>query len=509
VFLGSLGPSDALLQRRFDRLGITAVRGTGTAGGSTAFSPDGSRLAFVTAGTLRWVPIDGGLASEPLAFNLQERTVGTSWVGGRIVTAGPDRDLVEIVVASGDVRTLGSAPEGVRWILPFALPDGRGVILTERSDHGEDRVSVLPEGGGEPVRLVEGSGGILTESGHLVWWRDASLWAAQVDLVTFTLISAPVRVEAGVASLGFPVFAVSQSGVLAYLSEDESRLQTVLSIGLDGVEEDLPLPGGRYDYLRVSRDGQRLLYRELGSRGPVLKVLDVGRGVSTTIVDDGSDLITPVWSPDNELVAFARRSFRHEVVVRKADGSGEEIFADVSPSGFGSLFPYDWDAERKVLITVRGEPYDIWELPLSDREPSLLVGDAGSQRGPNLSPDRRWLAYQSNEEGTWQVFVRPYPGIDDAKILVGEGQQPVWGPEGDEIFLVRDGSMFGVTWNEAGLPGSERRMFRHQLGDRPGRTWDIDRKTGRFVMVRQAEDDLRIVVVQNWFDELERLVPTD
>ena len=134
-----------------------------------------------------------------------------------------------------------------------------------------------------------------------------------------------------------------------------------------------------------------------------------------------------------------------------------------------------------------------------------------------MSPDGRWLAYQSNESGRDEIYVRPFPNIDSGRwqVSTGGGTRPAWGPNGRELFyLAADGKLMavpvqsGATYS-AGTP--QVVVNTAYLNPQLGRTYDVSPDGKRFLMIKDASTQpaspRQLVVVLNWFEELKRLVP--
>ena len=161
---------------------------------------------------------------------------------------------------------------------------------------------------------------------------------------------------------------------------------------------------------------------------------------------------------------------------------------------------------------------DIWLLPLEgEREPTLLLGTPFNERRATFSPNGRWLAYQSNESGQNEVYVRPYPGPEGKWPISTEGgTEPVWSPDGRELFYRNRDQMMvvSVETEPSFTPGKPRLLFNGQFQFEPSDfaspNYDVSPDGQRFLMIKAAEEGAnQINVVQNWFEELKRLVPTD
>jgi hypothetical protein len=153
---------------------------------------------------------------------------------------------------------------------------------------------------------------------------------------------------------------------------------------------------------------------------------------------------------------------------------------------------------------------------------SPLVATRFDEGGGVVSPDGHWLAYESNSTGTHEVYVRPFPGVDAGlwQVSSGGGVQPLWARNGRELFYVApDGALMVVAVEARGQlwsAGAPTRLVegRYYRGDQTAssRQYDVSSDGQRFVMIKEearaADDATSIFVVQNWFTDLRRLVPT-
>jgi serine/threonine-protein kinase len=159
-----------------------------------------------------------------------------------------------------------------------------------------------------------------------------------------------------------------------------------------------------------------------------------------------------------------------------------------------------------------------------DRTVTALLATAFTERNGEVSPDGRWLAYESDETGQFEIYVRPFPEVEAGKWLVsaGGGREPLWARSGRELFYHGpDGAVMGVPVEAAGgrfrtsTPAKvlEGRYYTGGAGF-PGRTYDVASDGARFLMIKEGDGASdaaarpAIVVVQHWVDELRRLVPT-
>ena len=200
---------------------------------------------------------------------------------------------------------------------------------------------------------------------------------------------------------------------------------------------------------------------------------------------------------------------------KPVDGSGD---AELLHSSQYNLNSYSWSANGKLLAFVQTHPTtgnDIWVLPLEGaREPELIVGTEATEWGPAFSPDCRWIAYVSDRDGKYQVYVQPYLAMDRVwQISDDFGEEPIWSPNGDELFY-RNGDKWmvvSILTETEFAAGTPQLLFEGPYNNVPGLSYDVAPDGQRFLVLQPEYDDSEIRelhVVLNWFEELKRLVPT-
>ncbi len=186
-----------------------------------------------------------------------------------------------------------------------------------------------------------------------------------------------------------------------------------------------------------------------------------------------------------------------------------------------SQFVYDWSGDGQTVLFTSGA--DLYALALDgERRSTPLLETEFNEIRPSLSPDGQWIAFQSDEEGQPEIYVRPFPDVQAGrwKVSTEGGRHPVWSPDGRELFYQVGSAMMVVPIDTEPTfrAGNPERLFEGLYvlaGGRPSRRFDIAPDGQRFLMVKPpgaATDDATaapdLVLVQNWFEELQRLVPT-
>ena len=239
-----------------------------------------------------------------------------------------------------------------------------------------------------------------------------------------------------------------------------------------------------------------------------------------------------MWSPDGRRVAFSRGiGDTEEIYWQAVDGSGEpEQLTESSVAG--GVFPMDFSPDGTTLVyQTLNTPRDIWIAPV-DSAPSSgtpLIATSAGEENATVSPDGRWVAYQSNASERFEIYVRPFPDVDSGglrQISTDGGTRPRWSRDGTELFYFVEGSgnenslmTVPVEMDESGstfeLGVPEILLQGDFQATNSGRyIYDVSLDDQRFLMIKRAATpsdapEPRIVVVQNWFEELERLVPTE
>jgi serine/threonine-protein kinase len=524
-----------LLVRAMDQIAPTTLAGLGSPS-APFFSPDGQSIGFVDLGfDLRRVAVSGGPA-VPIC-----RLDGS----GRGATWGPDGTIVfatqailtglQQVSASGGEPTTLTKPEAARgeadhyW--PEFLPGGRAVLFTivSTTGPGNDQVAVLDLQSGRQKILTRGTGAQYVPSGHLVYVAAGTLLAVAFDLERLEIQGTPVPVESQIltTSAGAATFDVASNGTLVYVSGartfNERRLVWVDRGG--GREETLDERPRAYIYPRLSPDRDKVALAILDQDRDIW-VLDLRRRNLTRLTTHPGDDRYPVWTPDGQrLVWDSTRAGAYNLYWQSADGVGAVERLTDSPITQAS-HTFTPDGKRLVMREDRpGTLQDLVVLELDgERRVTPLLNSPFNERNAELSFDSKWIAYESDESGQFEVYVRSFPDVDRMKspVSTGGGRQPLWSADGRELFY-RDsrGAVVGVTVKAVGNTleaGASTTLVPEGYysggGGTFGRTYDVSADGKRFLMIKEASDAKEadaptptITVVQNWTEELKRLVP--
>ena len=471
---GQDGPR--LWVRSLDSLETRALPGTENAT-HPFWSPDSRYIAFFAQDKLLKIPLTGGPA-QTLCDAPNSR--GGAWGRDNVIVFAPSNgnNGLSRVPAGGGVPvplTRNEGPGTHRW--PLFLPDGRRFLYLANlgADGGKDNgirlASLDSPGRGDPPgrgdnpngrQLVpdESKPGYLPPSpgnplGHLLFVRQGTLMVQPVDPQSLDpkgdLFPVAERVSSGATS-GNYLFTVAANGLLIFRSGGHAGGNQ--HVWFDRSGKEAGTVGGtvpsRFS-IALSPEGKRVVIERLADRNNSdLWITDMEHsGTETRLTFDPSPNSDPVWSPDGSKVAFARaQGGIFNLYQRTSNGSGQDELLFESKQ---SKFPKDWSRDGRFLIFEnQGGKTDrnLWALPMagaskpSDRKPIPLLQTQYSETQGQLSPDNRWLAYASNESGTFQVYVQPFgPGWDKPltgkwQISTSGGTQPRWRGDGKELFYI-------------------------------------------------------------------------
>jgi serine/threonine-protein kinase len=471
------------------------------------FSPDGEWLGFFAGGQLRKVSLQGGL---PIVLTTKSPFLprGAWWQEADTIVFGHPSALMRVSATGGTPETVVAADRASN---PQILPGGRAVLYTTLDAQTRKLVArALPAG--EPRVLVEGAnGGRVLPTGHLVYFQSGTLFAARFDSRTLALTGGPVPIVGDVrASRVTAHFDVSNNGTLLYWRGSAAERRFVW-VDREGREEPLDLRAGDYDVVNLSPDGTKAAFDD----DTDVWVYDLTTETLARFTFEDAIDTDPVWSHDGTRIFFSSdRDGARNVYVRPSDGSGEVTRITESAS---LQWPQATTPDGEVLfIDELGEnTIDILQLNWkTEREPRPFLRTAGYERLPGVSPDGRFVVYETIGSSVREIYARSYPdGGGPWQISSEGGRAPRWSPDGREIFYLEDGALIAVaveTEPSFRVVG-RRRLFEGPYADN-SHSYDVSRDGKRFLMLKEGGDlgnegDSGLVIVLDWFEELKRIVP--
>jgi serine/threonine-protein kinase len=523
VFAGTTGEvaEGMLYTRALDALVPEAIPGTEGVLGYPRFSPDGTAVAYFTVdNAIRIVSLDG---TPPLTVvpDSAYYVRGLSWGEDRRIYFGKFAQasgLWRVGETGANVEEV-DALAGLDLRFPDLLPGADGLLFSSGG-----QISVLSLSSGEVTALVPGRMARYAASGHLlITATDASgtLLAVPFDLDRLRVTGPPRTIMQGlqIDVSGRTDFAVSQRGDLVYRVGQSGPGEGVL-VWLDrnaGTEVVAPELTGVIEAPAISPDGRRIAFdRTEGSRRDIW-VYDLAAGTSSRITLDGEVNIRPEWSPDGREIGFVRQRPGPQAFYSvPSDGSGSPRLLR-APAAGSVIWEGLWTPDqRRVLfreLPRNNVGYLQYAAPHTDSALHAIVRQEYFNVAMSLSPDGRWLAYQSDESGQDEVYVRPFPGPGPQTVVSrGGGISPIWAATGDQIFFA-SGTDFVVATvrTTPSFAVESRAVFASTDGFYLARTiqrYDVSRDGEHILAIRDLSDaPSRQIVVQNFFEELARLAP--
>lgn len=528
------GGGTQLWKRELGDLTPVPIPGTQNARGP-AISPDGGAVVFVTQGGFSTVSLTGAPPRR-----LIENVQGVPrWGMDDFIYFRDDRGLGRVPPSGGAAESVVPAPASGGYWYSATLPGGRTILATHNTGTPRNsRIHAISLETGETNDLVSGVLGLYSESGHLVYVAsDGTLLAAPFDADEARLTGEPTALLQGIEVKGAAnaMFAIAGDGSLLYRTgASTSGLYNLVWVDRDGTVErvdanwppfDGSSPGsGGADEIAVelSPDGTRAALKIFTDAGEDIWIKQLDDGpLSRLTFDEGLDR-RPRWTPDGEYVVFhSERGGNRDLWRRRADGTGvPELILDLerpiievqlSPDG-------EWFVLRLGGVGAVVGDRDL--VGMTDRDAAMipLAAESYDEKAAALSPDGRWLAYESTETGTDEIYVRPFPVVDEGKwqVSVDGGVAPRWSRSGDELYYVSNSVMMAaLVQGEAGGFRVAGRIPLFSVADRAitaGANWapyDVA-ADGRFLMHQNditAQADRRFVLAIDFDERLRRLIP--
>jgi eukaryotic-like serine/threonine-protein kinase len=525
-----------LLVRALDQLQPTILSGLGAPHG-VFISPDGQWVGFFDGATnaaIKKVSITGGRA-ETVCATGEGSPGGATWgPDGTVIfaTFAAARGLQRVAAAGGEptaITKVDRARGESDHLWPEFLPGGKAVLFTITAGLGPaeaGQIAVLDlETGRSKILIRGGSHAHYVPTGHLVYGVSGALRAVAFDLKRLEVIGTPAPVLEGVVTkaIGAADMAVAANGSLVYVAGGVigGGLQTVVSVDRQG--RPLPLPGlppDRYRTVRVSPDGTKLALATFDE----VSIYDLARATVTPLTTGPTHDSNPLWTPDGQRIVFrSAREGYPELFVGRVDGSGdvERLFGRAR--NLVDLLPDSWSKDGTQLLFTEVLPNiqcAIGQVALErPSDVTMLVKNDFCNAFAALSPDGRWIAYSRLRGTVWEVYVERYPELGNRQLIsAGGGDIPVWSRDGRELFFKSpDGRQMFAALIQSGttlVAGRPQMLFEFAMlpSGLGFRAYDIA-PDGRFLIIRSAKPEAstatapQIIVVQNWDQELKRLVP--
>jgi serine/threonine-protein kinase len=520
VYTARGGASAHLVVRQLDQLGVNPIRGSEGAR-SPFFSPDGQQIGFATLEELRRVGVEGGPSIR--ICQVSALFSGATW--------GPNNSIVFAQIGGGLFRVpaAGGQPERfaapdrtkqeMNYTSPSFLPGGRALVYTVMVQGGQTRIMARTLDGDVTTTVVEGGfGAKYLPSGHLLYGQGDRLMAVPFNVATLKATGTPLVLQEGVSTKvenGFTNVATASDGTGVYVSgRAATATRHLIWVDRRGthVAQIAAEPLERPRYPRLSPDGRRLALTIGPNNFGQIWIYDLAGSAQPLRLTFQDHNLFPIWSPDGKRIVFSSRANSDQILSIPADGSAtkpERVIADQNPA-----VPRDWSPDGAVILFQ--EMRQLHLLHLNEGKARRWLQTPFAESDGRFSPDGQWLAYTSDQSGSAEVWVRPFPGPGaPVRVSPDGGHDAVWSHDGKELFY-RNGlkilvarvvpdATFRVETPRALFEGG----FETAGSDR---AYDVA-PDGRFVMSANEPNDnttpASIVVVLNWPKELKAHEPNN
>jgi serine/threonine-protein kinase len=537
--VGGSDQKQRLYVRSLDQFQATALSGTENAN-DPFFSPDGQWIGFFADRKLKKISVQGGGVVTLCDVNSDR---GGSWgEDGTIVFTSDNRVALSKVSSAGGtpapLTTLDKQVGEVTHRWPQVLPGSKAVLFTS-STHGTDyedaEIVVYSMASGQ--RKTVQRGGFYPRylpSGHLVYMHEGTMFALPFDLKRMDVTGQPAPILEGVVTTpvsGGAQFSFSDAGNLVYVA-GRGVVPNLSLYWMDREGKFTPLREtlGEYRAPAFSPDGKRLALEIWDGKSADIWVDDWDRDTLTRITFAGGANTSPVWTPDGKRIVYSseEKGGTYNLWWKRADGAGD---AQRLTKNKNAQYPESWRPDGKILAITQNNPETSWDaMTLSVEgneksgwkfgEPKPFLNSIFVESDPAFSPDGRWIAYGSNESGSYEVYVRPFPGPGGKwQVSTGGGDYPKWSRNSKELFYrTAESKIMVATYTASGDSFQAGKPQLWSPGQFTGRgfisNFDLHPDGKRFAVLktpetaRAAAANNKVSFIFNFFDELRRKLPS-
>jgi Tol biopolymer transport system component len=458
VFVATDNGRSRLWLRALDQSQAKPIPDTDDAGWPF-WSPDSRALGFFANATLHTLSLDGGprrtLADAPSPG-------GGAWTrdGGILFTPGNGSGLLRVPASGGPVVPVTKLAEGeVGHLAPAVSSDGRHVLFAVSGRPEAQGIYLAALDADWRVRITEArrsAAGFLPPD-RVAWIERDSLLVQRIDLEARHLVGhavtvAPITVAIGVGLDAGSGFSVSMNGLLAYRSEPMRKRATMWR-DRSGIQTGQVGEASRnsLQFPNLSSNGRSLVgARQLPQTD--IWIVDLARNQESRFTFGGEGNTIPVWSPDGQQIAFVSlRTGTYGIYVGRMQQPGREELRFQTPY---STVVQDWSPDGKHLLYYETHPTSrnvfVLDMTAKDAPPKPIAATPATESIAQFSPDGRWVAYQTNASGRFEIVVKPFRdgSVEGGTWQVSKdgGVQPRWRKDGRELyFIAPDGALMATT----------------------------------------------------------------
>jgi Tol biopolymer transport system component len=518
-----------LYLRSLERLSFDPLPGTED-GQFPFWSPDSRSIAFFTLEKLKRLDVAGG----PIVTICEvAQARGGAWSSKGTILIAPSftSPLFRVPATGGSpvaVTKLQAPYTTHRW--PWFLPDGEHFVYLAANHTNPSSTATsaffASLDGKENRKLVATPSNAMYASGYLLYVRDSSLIARQMDSAgefkgQESVLNDDVQVD---ASVWRGTFSASNAGTLIYQPGIAGGRLHLMWFDRSGKHLGAVSTPDAYEQIELSPDDKKLLIT-VGEPVSSLWVYDVAHPVRTRITLGSENYMHAVWSGDGKQIAYTQgggvaNDAGDRIMIKPAGGAGEEkqaLFAD--PKKGNQLALCDWSSDGRYLLyrtgtSGEGDGFDLWALPLfGDRKPFPFLSGPGDQLYAQFSPDGRWVSYVSTETGRSEIYVAPFPATGAKwQITSTGGSYPRWRRDGKAIFYMVIGSsrVLEAQVNGSGPTfevGESKVLFdaENMSPNIASSQYDVTSDGQRFIIITTGDQEsFSLTLVQNWMSQLKK-----
>ena len=465
----------------------TSIRLDGTEDASYPFwSPDNNYVAFFAGGRLKKVAVAGGVP-QVLARVLSPR--GGSWGKKNVIIYTPDAGSPIWRVdadGTGAAPLTGTIKVGLeashRW--PVFLPDGEHFLFWagDFSDRPDDHtsgiyVSSLAAKTKDLLVLAHSNAGYAND--RLFYLNEKSeLVSVSVELPGGSVQGRP-KLEA--TQIGYhpstyrAAFSVGQNGTLVFSSGSGAPNSQLTWYDRSGKELGRVGEVAILSNPNLSVDGKRTSFDLANPRTKNVDVwtIDLERGTSARFTFDPAEETIGVWSRDGKWIAFRSSADNMQGIhLKNSNGLEQDKLLALRPNGSYDLLPNSWSVDDSQLLATAqntGGGSQLVLVNVKDGSVTPFLPSKNNQRSGQISPDNKWVAYETDETGDWEVYVTTYP-VPGGKLQVSRngGKQPRWRADGKEIFYIdASGKLVAVPITVEGSLSTGKPELLYAIDTRP------------------------------------------